>query len=123
MIALNELATENCHSRAVLEPLLILLSPFAPHLTDWLYRKAGHNSSIVNAAWPECNEALLVEAETVYPVSFNGKVRFKITLPAQADKEQVEKEALAAPEAARWLEGKQPKKVIVVPGRIVNIVL
>lgn len=123
MIALNELAAENCRSRAVLEPLLILLSPFAPHLTDWLYRKAGHNSSIVNATWPECNEALLVETETVYPVSFNGKVRFKITLPAQADKEQVEKEALAAPEAARWLEGKQPKKVIVVPGRIVNIVL
>lgn len=123
MIALNDLVAENRRSRAVLEPLLILLSPFAPHLTDWLYRKAGHNSSIVNATWPECNEALLVEAETVYPVSFNGKVRFKITLPAQADKEQVEKEALAAPEAARWLEGKQPKKVIVVPGRIVNIVL
>ena len=123
MIALNDLVAENCRSRAVLEPLLILLSPFAPHLTDWLYRKAGHNSSIVNATWPECNEALLVEAETVYPDSFNGKVRFKITLPAQADKEQVEKEALAAPEAARWLEGKQPKKVIVVPGRIVNIVL
>ena len=123
MIALNDLVAENCRSRAILEPLLILLSPFAPHLTDWLYRKAGHNSSIVNATWPECNEALLVEAETVYPVSFNGKVRFKITLPAQADKEQVEKEALAAPEAARWLEGKQPKKVIVVPGRIVNIVL
>lgn len=123
MIALNDLVAENCRSRAVLEPLLILLSPFAPHLTDWLYRKAGHNSSIVNATWPEYNEALLVEAETVYPVSFNGKVRFKITLPAQADKEQVEKEALAAPEAARWLEGKQPKKVIVVPGRIVNIVL
>lgn len=123
MIALNDLVAENCRSRAVLEPLLILLSPFAPHLTDWLYRKAGHNSSIVNATWPEYNEALLVEAETVYPVSFNGKVRFKITLPAQADKKQVEKEALAAPEAARWLEGKQPKKVIVVPGRIVNIVL
>ena len=123
MIALNDLVAENCRGRAVLEPLLILLSPFAPHLTDWLYRKAGHNSSIVNATWPECNEVLLVEAETVYPVSFNGKVRFKITLPAQADKKQVEKEALAAPEAARWLEGKQPKKVIVVPGRIVNIVL
>lgn len=123
MIALNELSEQQCHSTEILEPLLIVLSPFAPHLTDWLYRKLGHDSSIVVAEWPKYDESILVESEVTYPISFNGKVRFKLALPADSSKEQIETAALSSPEAAKWLEGKTPRKVIVVPGRIVNIVI
>ncbi|KGN68736.1 leucyl-tRNA synthetase [Porphyromonas gulae] len=123
MICVNELTAAKTTSRAILCPLLTVLSPFAPHITEWLWQELGVEGSIVTATWPEYNEEYLVESCVRYPVSFNGKVRFNIELPADMSKEDVELAALSAPEAARWLEGKSPKKVIVVPGRIVNVVV
>lgn len=125
MICVNELQSLGTTSLEVLRPLLILLSPYAPHITEELWRLTGGESagSIVLAQWPQCDERYLVEDSFTYPVSFNGKTRFTIELPATMSPQEVEQVALAAPEAARWLEGKTPKKVIVVPKRIVNIVL
>ncbi|KGN98833.1 leucine--tRNA ligase [Porphyromonas sp. COT-290 OH3588] len=125
MICVNELQSLGTTSLEVLRPLLILLSPYAPHISEELWRLTGDKSagSIVLAQWPQCDERYLVEDSFTYPVSFNGKTRFTIELPATMSPQEVEQAALAAPEAARWLEGKTPKKVIVVPKRIVNIVL
>lgn len=123
MICVGDLQHLKTSSRAILEPLLVVLSPFAPHITEYLYRALGHSGSIVDAEWPQFEEKYLVESVTKYPVSFNGKVRFTLEIVASATPQEVESAALSAPEAAKWLEGKQPKKVIVVPGRIVNIVL
>lgn len=123
MICVGDLQHLKTTSRAILEPLLVVLSPFAPHITEYLYRALGHSGSIVDAEWPQFEEKYLVESVTKYPVSFNGKVRFTLEIVASATPQEVESAALSAPEAAKWLEGKQPKKVIVVPGRIVNIVL
>lgn len=123
MICVGDLQHLKTSSRAILEPLLVVLSPFAPHITEYLYRALGGSGSIVDAEWPQFEEKYLVESVTKYPVSFNGKVRFTLEIAASATLQEVETAALSAPEAAKWLEGKQPKKVIVVPGRIVNIVL
>lgn len=123
MICVGDLQHLKTTSRAILEPLLVVLSPFAPHITEYLYRALGNSGSIVDAEWPQFEEKYLVESVTKYPVSFNGKVRFTLEIAASATPQEVETAALGAPEAAKWLEGKQPKKVIVVPGRIVNIVL
>lgn len=123
MICVGDLQHLKTSSRAILEPLLVVLSPFAPHITEYLYRALGNSGSIVDAEWPQFEEKYLVESITKYPVSFNGKVRFTLEIAASATPQEVESAALSAPEAAKWLEGKQPKKVIVVPGRIVNIVL
>lgn len=124
MICVGELQQLKTSSRTILEGLLITLSPFAPHLTEYLYQKIyGEEASIVTASWLPFEEKYLVESVTKYPVSFNGKVRFTLELPADTTKEAVEQAALTAQEAEKWLEGKTPKKVIVVLGRIVNIVL
>ena len=123
MICVGDLQHLKTSSRAILEPLLVVLSPFAPHITEYLYRALENSGSIVDAEWPQFEEKYLVESVTKYPVSFNGKVRFTLEIAASATPQEVESAALSAPEAAKWLEGKQPKKVIVVPGRIVNIVL
>ncbi|MDD3479242.1 MAG: leucine--tRNA ligase [Paludibacteraceae bacterium] len=123
MICVNELATLKCTKRDVLEPLLVLLAPFAPHITEELWHTLGHTNSICDATFPLCNEAHLVETSVKYPISFNGKVRFILELPADMSKEEVEKTALANEQTTKFLEGKQPKKVIVVPGKIVNIVI
>lgn len=123
MICVGDLQHLKTTSRAILEPLLVVLSPFAPHITDYLYRALGNSGSIVDAEWPQFEEKYLVESVTKYPVSFNGKVRFTLEIAASSTPQEVETAALSAPEAAKWLEGRQPKKVIVVPGRIVNIVL
>ncbi|WP_424772292.1 leucine--tRNA ligase [Porphyromonas endodontalis] len=123
MICVGDLQHLKTTSRAILEPLLVVLSPFAPHITEYLYRALGNSGSIVDAEWPQFEEKYLVESVTKYPVSFNGKVRFTLEIAASATPQEVESAALSAPEAAKWLEGKQPKKVIMVPGRIVNIVL
>lgn len=123
MICVNELATLKCTKRDILEPLLILLDPFAPHITEELWHTLGHTNSICDATFPLCNEAHLVETSVKYPISFNGKVRFILELPADMSKEEVEKTALANEQTTKFLEGKQPKKVIVVPGKIVNIVI
>ncbi len=123
MICTNELADLKCNKRAILEPLTVLIAPYAPHLAEELWQLLGHNESVVDAAYPEYNEEYLKESNFSYPVSFNGKMRFKIDLPVDMGKEEVEKAVLAAEEAQRWLEGKTVRKIIVVPKRIVNVVV
>jgi len=122
MICVNELSTLKCSKHEILEPLLIILNPFAPHITEELWHALGNVNSICDATFPICNEDYLVESSVKYPISFNGKVRFTIELPADMNKEEVEKSALDNEQTAKFLEGKLPKKVIVVPGKIVNIV-
>lgn len=123
MICVNELQALGTTSLEALHPLLILLSPFAPHITDELWQTTGGEGSIIEATWPECNESYLVEDSFTYPVSFNGKTRFTIELSTSLTPNEIEVAVLASPEAIRWLDGQHPKKVIVVPKRIVNIVL
>ncbi len=123
MICVNELAQQKCTSRAVLEPLLVVLAPFAPHVAEELWHTLGNDGSVCDARWPEANDDYLKEDSVTMAVSFNGKARFNITLAADADAATAEATALADPAAARWLEGKTVRKVIVVPGRIVNIVV
>lgn len=123
MIAVNELTDQKCNNKAVLSDLLVLLAPFGPHIAEELWKRLGYTTSIAYAQWPEFKEEFLVENSFDYPVSFNGKMRFKIALPTDMGKEDVEKTVLASEQAQKYLEGNQPKKVIVVPGRIVNIVM
>ena len=123
MICVNELTSLATNKREILKPLLILLSPYAPHIAEELWHAIGEAGSVVTAEWPELNEAYLVEDNFTYPVSFNGKTRFMLSLPATLTPQEVEAAVLSAPEAEKWLEGKTPRKVIVVPKRIVNIVL
>lgn len=123
MICVNELTSLATDKREILKPLLILLSPYAPHIAEELWHAIGEEGSVVTAEWPELNEAYLVEDNFTYPVSFNGKTRFMLSLPATLTPQEVETAVLSAPEAEKWLEGKTPRKVIVVPKRIVNIVL
>jgi len=123
MICVNELGELKCSKRAILEDLLILISPYAPHLAEELWKQCGHNESITNAAFPLFNEAYLVENTFKYPVSFNGKMRFQLELPAEMPSAEIEKAVLSAEESAKWLEGKSPKKIIVVNKKIVNVVV
>ncbi|CAG5085779.1 leucine--tRNA ligase [Parvicella tangerina] len=123
MIAVNELNEQNCNNKHVLENLVILLSPYAPHISEELWERLGHTESITKAAWPNFDPSVLVESSFEYPVSFNGKMRFKLELGTDLSKEEIEKEVLAAEMTAKYLEGKTPKKVIVVPMKIVNVVV
>lgn len=123
MICVNELFTLKCSKKAILEPLSILLAPFAPHVAEELYHVLGNKETVCDAVFPICNEEYLKESAVKYPISFNGKVRFTIELPADMSKEEVEKTAMANEQTAKFLEGKEPKKIIVVQGKIVNIVL
>lgn len=124
MICVNELTQQKCHNRDILSQLLIVLAPFAPHVAEELWHTAlGNDTSIVDARWPEYNEEYLVEKNVTYAVSFNGKARFNIEVAADMPREEVEKTALAHEGAAKWLDGKTIRKVIVVPGKIVNIVV
>ena len=123
MICINELGSLKCHKREILETVLIVLAPFAPHITEELWCALGNQTTIFDVAWPDYNEAYLKEDSIAYAISFNGKTRFSLELPADMSREDVEKAALTNENAAKWLEGKTPKKVIVVPGKIVNIVI
>ena len=123
MVAVNELTALGCRKRAVLEPLLIILAPFAPHISEELYARLGHTESIHRAHWPPYDEALLVENEVVYPVSVNGKTRTQLRFAADTPASEIEKAVLQDEVVQRWLEGKAPLKIIVVPGRIVNVVV
>lgn len=122
MIAVNELTTQNCNSRSILEPLLVLISPYAPHIAEELWEQLGHTESIAIAAFPEFDESHLVESTKNYPISFNGKMRFTLELPLDMGKEEIEKTVLAYEKTQEQLQGRTPKKVIIVPGKIVNIV-
>ena len=124
MICVNELTEQKCHSKEVLEQVVILLAPYAPHAAEELWEAIGNTAGTVStASFPKFSPEMLVEANTVYPVSFNGKMRFNAELPTTFSAKEVEEAVLAMPEAQKWLEGKTPKKVIVVPGKIVNMVV
>ena len=123
MICVNELTALKCNKRAILEPLLIILAPYAPHIAEELWAKLGNKESITYAVFPKYNEAYLVESNHKYPVSFNGKMRFMLELPADMSKEDVETVVMANEQTIKYLEGKAAKKVIVVPKKIVNIVV
>ncbi len=123
MICVNELTKLNCHERAALEPVVVLLAPFAPHIAEQLWHDLGHESTVCDARWPEWNEEYLRESSVNYAVSFNGKARYTIQAPADASPDEVQAMALADPASQRWMEGKQIRKVIVVPKKIVNIVI
>ena len=124
MICVNDLTKQQCHSRDVLADLVVLLAPFAPHVAEELWHSAlGNTTTVCDAKWPKWNEEYLKESTVNYAVSFNGKARYNISVDASLGKEEVEKIALANDGAAKWLDGKTVKKVIVVPGKIVNIVV
>ena len=122
MIAVNELSSQKCTSKEVLEPLLIVLSPYAPHIAEELWQQLGNNESISTEAFPKFEASHLVESSKNYPISFNGKMRFTLELPLDMSKEDIEKTVLAHEKTQAQLQGRTPKKVIVVPGKIVNIV-
>ncbi|MFB9120243.1 leucine--tRNA ligase [Bergeyella porcorum] len=122
MIAVNELQKLKCNKRAILEPLAVIISPYAPHICEELWQLLGHSTSIEYVKFPELNEAYLVEDEIEYPVSFNGKMKFKMKLPAELSPQEIEKIALADDRVKAQLGENSPKKIIVVPKKIINIV-
>ena len=123
MIAVGELASLDCHKRAILEPLCVLLSPFAPHITEELWAQLGHGESICGASFPEYVAAYTVEDSVTYPVQFNGKMRFTVDLPKSASPAEVEAAVRGMEQTAKWVGAQQIVKVVVVPGRIINIVV
>nr|WP_315146248.1 leucine--tRNA ligase [uncultured Flavobacterium sp.] len=122
MICVNELSTQNCHSRAILKPLAILISPYAPHIAEELWAQLGNSGSISTVDFPVFEEKHLVESEKEYPVSFNGKMRFTMVLPLDLTKEQIEEIVMKDERTLKQLDGKTPNKVIIVPGKIINLV-
>ncbi|MGV3461346.1 MAG: leucine--tRNA ligase [Flavobacterium sp.] len=122
MIAVNELTAINCHERTILEPLAIIISPYAPHIAEELWHRLGHNGSISRVPFPVFNPEHLVESSKEYPVSFNGKMRFKIELPLDLSTEEIEKAVMADERTQQQLNGTLPKKVVIVPGKIINLV-
>jgi leucyl-tRNA synthetase len=122
MICVNELSAQNCHSRAILEPLAILISPYAPHIAEELWSQLGHSSSIATVDFPLLEEKHLVESSKEYPVSFNGKMRFTIELPLDLTVAQIEGIVMKDERTIKQLAGNVPKKVIIVPGKVINLV-
>ncbi|WP_435413698.1 leucine--tRNA ligase, partial [Psychroserpens mesophilus] len=122
MIAVNELTAQKCTSKAILEPLLVLISPYAPHIAEELWSRLGNDTSISTAPFPKFEEKHLIESSKNYPISFNGKMRFTLELPLDMTKDEIEKVVMAHEKTIAQLEGRTPKKVIIVPGKIVNIV-
>ena len=123
MICANELTSLKCNKRSILEPLVIALSPFAPHLCEEIWEELGHKESVSFATYPKVEEKYLVESSFEYPISINGKVRTKMNFALDMPKEDMQKLVLASEVVKKWTEGKAPKKVIIVPGKIVNVVL
>jgi len=122
MIAVNELTAQKCNSKDILEPLTVLISPYAPHIAEELWHKLGHQESISEALFPVFDASHLVESSKEYPISFNGKMRFKMELPLDMSKQEIQAAVMANPKTIHQLAGRIPKKVIVVPGKIINIV-
>lgn len=122
MIAVNELTKLNCNKRDVLEPLTVLISAYAPHIAEELWMKSGHQESITFAEFPSLDTKWLVEDSKEYPVSFNGKMRFKLELPMDLSVDEIEKIVISDEKTQKYLEGRTPKKVIIVPGKVINIV-
>jgi len=122
MICVNELSTQNCHSRAILEPLTVLISSYAPHIAEELWSQLGNSGSISTVDFPTLDEKHLVESSKEYPVSFNGKMRFTIELPLDLSKEQIEEIIMKDERTLKQLDGKTPNKIIIVPGKVINLV-
>jgi leucyl-tRNA synthetase len=122
MICVNELTEMKCHNRKILEKLVIVLSSYAPHIGEELWLVLGKSPSVADAAYPEFVEEYVRESTFEYPVSFNGKMRFKLELPKDINPQEIEKKVLADERSSKWIEGKQVRKVIVVPNKIINIV-
>ena len=122
MICVNELSSLKCHHKAILEPLAVLVAPFAPHIAEELWKRLGNAESVTYAPYPIHEEKYLQEDSKEYPVSFNGKVRFKRAFPTDMPIAEIEQAILADPQTAEQLQGKAPKKIIVVPNRIINVV-
>lgn len=122
MIAVNELTAQKCKAREILEPLVIVISPYAPHIAEELWGKLGHSESISYAPFPKFEEKYLVESIKEYPISFNGKMRFTLELPLDLTKDEIETAVMSHEKTAQYLQGRSPKKIIIVPGKIVNIV-
>ena len=123
MICVNELSELKCSKRAILEPLVILIASYAPHMAEELWSQLGHQGGITYATFPEFKEEFIVENTFAYPVSFNGKMRFQMELPLNLTIPEIENSVLSSPDTEKWLQGKPPKKIIVVPKKIVNIVI
>ena len=123
MICVNELTDMKCNKREILEPMAIMISPYAPHIAEELWHQMGHNDSVVNQRFPEFDEKHVVENTFLYPVSFNGKKRFDIELPLDMKQDEVQNAVVNAPEAQKWLEGVSIRKVIFIPKKIINIVV
>ena len=123
MICVNELTAMKCSKKAILSDIVVLIAPFAPHVAEELWHVLGNDSTVCDAKWPVHNEEYLKESTVVYAVSFNGKPRFNIEVAADTAKEEIERIALSHEGAAKWIDGKTIKKVIVVPNKLVNIVV
>jgi leucyl-tRNA synthetase len=123
MVAVNELQSNKCKKRAILEPLVVLLAPFAPHIAEELWHLMGNQSSVHQAAWPRFNPEYLVEQAFNYPVSINGKTRTSIMFALDASNAEMEAAVFAHPEVVKWMDGKPLKKLIIVKGRIINVVV
>jgi leucyl-tRNA synthetase len=123
MVCVNDLQKLNCNKKTILRDLAIVASSYAPFITEELWSLLGEQGSVTNASFPKFNALFLEENSYIYPVSFNGKMRFKLELPLDMEKADIEKQVLAHEDAQKWLEGKEPKKVIVVPKKIVNVVI
>ena len=123
MICVNELSGLKCSKKEVLEGLIVVLAPFTPHVCEELWSILGHNTSVCDAQWPAYNEDYLKEDTINYTISFNGKARFNMEFAADATSEAIQADVLADERSQKWIEGKTPKKIIVVPKKIVNIVI
>lgn len=122
MICVNSLTDMHCHKRAILEPLLILLCPYAPHICEELYHQLGHQESVTQAALPAYEEKYIEETLYNYPVAINGKTRTQLQFPADAPEQLIQEQVLQHPVVQKWIGGKPVKKIIVVKGRMVNVV-
>jgi leucyl-tRNA synthetase len=123
MICVNELGELDCHKQAILKELLVILSPYAPHIAEELWQAIGETNSITKAKFPEFNATYLIEDSFSYPVSINGKHRTNIEFALDLDQSEIEKTVLADETILKWLEGKQPKKIVFVKGKIINLVI
>ena len=123
MVCVNELMDVKCHKREILQPLIILLTPYAPHISEELWHVLGNQDTILDAPFPKLEEKYLVETAKEYPISINGKLRTQLVMDLNADQKQVEEIVLQNPVVQKWLEGKSPKKIIYVKGKMVNVVI
>jgi leucyl-tRNA synthetase len=123
MIAVNELTELQCHKKAILENILVLLTPYAPHIAEELWQQLGNSGSVLDAPYPVFEEKYVLESSKSYPVAINGKTRTDITIELDATQQQVEEMILANTVVQKWLEGKSPKKIIYIKNRMINVVV